>query len=777
MAKTPQTFYADFVGKRFNSGKGWNDSYFGYQCVAGFKAFCEWMGIPVILTPNNYADGYWFCKNPNGTVNKATKEWQEKYFYKVSNPKDFKNGCWVMWSRGSSHSGSHIAMWYNGKEFGQNQGGNGSFCLKSTNFSDACGALIPKQWADLNDSRDDLSKYSDEELANRVLAGYYGNGNDRLVALGSRYKAVQALVDKIIKEGRYAPTLPFTQSDTNSIVNKHRYDFDYATFKDYMQKSGGYNKYVKSLGGVFTKWADRNTTVNPNYTAKTVKEFQEAADYVFGMMTMYGFNYNHGEKGTAKNWGYGADDAFYTKSADYDKLGLLVYENGHKTTIDQICSGNTKGGMQTNCGWSATYIFHKAGLIPADGENLEVEFYGDKDYHKYYRKKGAQILTPKDTSALQVGDVIGFFGSGSGFTYKHCAVVVDVNTSKKTYTLFDGGSARFIKTRGCNVVGKLGDSPLYGSYVSWKVLRLKLNLKDESKTNTTTNKPKVLFIGNSYTYKPNDSTNLPAAFKSVCKNNGVDIDTVMIAEGGWTFEKHWNNSTTITALKSKKYKYVIMQGQSQEVGCMDGKMTSNAKTYAKKLADLAKSYGAKVYFLSQQDYYFKKWDDGSKTYYRMKYQDAVDSNYRVLGYPVIYGGAEVKKKANGDFAPYFASDGYHPTAKAQQIVANEAWATMKNELKPSQQTTKYVHATGVASYFDKAKAGTYEVVATDGLHIRNDGVQSAKSLAVLPYKTKFTTYGYYDKDSQGRIWLYGVAKVGNTEYTGFCCSKTYLKKV
>jgi len=129
--------------------------------------------------------------------------------------------------------------------------------------------------------------------------------------------------------------------------------------------------------------------------------------------------------------------------------------------------------MQTNCGWSATYIFHKAGLIPADGENLEVEFYGDKDYHKYYRKRGAELLSPKNTADLKVGDVIGFFGEGSGFTYKHCATVVNVDKKTGTYTLFDGGSSRFIKTRGCNVVGKLGDSPLYGSYVSWKVLRLK----------------------------------------------------------------------------------------------------------------------------------------------------------------------------------------------------------------------------------------------------------------------------------------------------------------
>lgn len=478
--KSPELFYAEYVGRRINRGTGWDDSAFGYQCVAGFKVCCEWLGIPVKLTPNNNAGGYWTCKNSNGSVNTDVQNWQNKYFDKVS-VKDVKNGDWVIWQYGSkSHPKSHIAMYYLGKEFGQNQGGNGAFCLKSTDFSDASGALRPKAWTSQEAQKqpNPLDSYTDEELAEKVMNGDYGSGDARKKALGDRYDKVQAIVDREWpkRQSRYAPVLPFTQANTNQIANAHRYDFDWSNFNEYMKKVGGYDKYVKSLGGVFTKWADRNKELKPDYVSKNEYEFQEAADYVFGLMTMYGFNYSHGAKGSAKNWGYGANDAFYNNSADYDKLGLLVYENGSNTTIDQICSGKTKGGMQTNCGWSATYIFRKAGLIPEDGENVEVEFYGDKSYHKYYRNRGAKILTPKDTSDLQIGDVIGYFKSGTGFTYAHCAVVVAVDKKKGTYTLFDGGSARFIKTRGCNVTGKLGDSPLYGSYTSFKVLRMNLNL-------------------------------------------------------------------------------------------------------------------------------------------------------------------------------------------------------------------------------------------------------------------------------------------------------------
>ena len=46
--------------------------------------------------------------------------------------------------------------------------------------------------------QNDLDKYSDEELARKVINGDYGNGQDRKNALGDRYNAVQSLVNKIL---------------------------------------------------------------------------------------------------------------------------------------------------------------------------------------------------------------------------------------------------------------------------------------------------------------------------------------------------------------------------------------------------------------------------------------------------------------------------------------------------------------------------------------------------------------------------------------------------
>lgn len=43
---------------------------------------------------------------------------------------------------------------------------------------------------------DPLAGYTDEQLADRVIAGKYGNGDERRAALGARYDAVQVIVNK-----------------------------------------------------------------------------------------------------------------------------------------------------------------------------------------------------------------------------------------------------------------------------------------------------------------------------------------------------------------------------------------------------------------------------------------------------------------------------------------------------------------------------------------------------------------------------------------------------
>lgn len=60
--------------------------------------------------------------------------------------------------------------------------------------------------------------YSDDELANRVIRGDFGNGDARKNALGSRYNAVQALVNQKLSGGSSKPSAPSSSSRTHKVV-------------------------------------------------------------------------------------------------------------------------------------------------------------------------------------------------------------------------------------------------------------------------------------------------------------------------------------------------------------------------------------------------------------------------------------------------------------------------------------------------------------------------------------------------------------------------------
>ena len=56
-----------------------------------------------------------------------------------------------------------------------------------------------------------LSKYTDEQLSDMVIAGQFGNGDARVAALGSRYNSVQAIVNQKLS-GSYSAPAPAKKS-------------------------------------------------------------------------------------------------------------------------------------------------------------------------------------------------------------------------------------------------------------------------------------------------------------------------------------------------------------------------------------------------------------------------------------------------------------------------------------------------------------------------------------------------------------------------------------
>lgn len=124
---------------------GWGkdvDGAAGIQCVDLAKEHKRIAGDPNwkdAIGGDGYADNIWYNRD----------KWTE--WYEVVDKKDgFKDGDMVIFPHaergGWTHPYSHVCFYYQGKEFGTNQGQKPA-CLKLTDWSDALGALRWKAWA------------------------------------------------------------------------------------------------------------------------------------------------------------------------------------------------------------------------------------------------------------------------------------------------------------------------------------------------------------------------------------------------------------------------------------------------------------------------------------------------------------------------------------------------------------------------------------------------------------------------------------------------------
>lgn len=83
-------------------------------------------------------------------------------------------------------------------------------------------------WVDYADTvgtaQNPIKKFTDDELAQMVIAGHFGSGNARKSALGERYNAVQAIVDFMLRSSPITNETVYTvkRGDTlSAIAKKH----------------------------------------------------------------------------------------------------------------------------------------------------------------------------------------------------------------------------------------------------------------------------------------------------------------------------------------------------------------------------------------------------------------------------------------------------------------------------------------------------------------------------------------------------------------------------
>ena len=92
----------------------------------------------------------------------------------------------------------------------------------------------------------------------------------------------------------------------------------------------------------------------------------------------------------------------------------------------------------------------------------------------------------------------------------------------------------------------------------------------------------VLFIGNSYTYV-ND---LPGLLASVAQSAGDSVIYDSNCIGGYTFQLHSTNATTLQKIAQGNFNYVVLQEQSQLPSFPISQVQSSVYPYARTLDSL-----------------------------------------------------------------------------------------------------------------------------------------------------------------------------------------------
>lgn len=90
---------------------------------------------------------------------------------------------------------------------------------------------------------------------------------------------------------------------------------------------------------------------------------------------------------------------------------------------------------------------------------------------------------------------------------------------------------------------------------------------------------KVLFIGNSYT----NTNNLPQILQNMASASGDSVYVDQSAPGGYTFQQHVANATTISKINAEQWDYVVLQEQSQNPSLSPAYVNQNVIPYALQL--------------------------------------------------------------------------------------------------------------------------------------------------------------------------------------------------
>jgi PKD repeat protein len=264
----------------------------------------------------------------------------------------------------------------------------------------------------------------------------------------------------------------------------------------------------------------------------------------------------------------------------------------------------------------------------------------------------------------------------------------------------------------------------------------------------------VLFIGNSYTF----ANDLPSVFTSLTTSLG-DIATVdSKTNGGFTFQNHLDDPATHVKIESKKWDYVVLQGQSQEPSFPTGQVNQATLPPAVSLAD-------SVYanWFCSQAVYFMTWgrQNGDPQWDSINTFDKMNVRLR-NAYARIADSANASVSPVGIAWKYvrdtypainlYSGDGSHPSVEGTYLAACTFYASL---FRKSPVGATYF--AGLDPTVAGQLQGAAEIAVLDSLDTWN--LQSTESLTVADFSFQISgnTVSFENSSSYATdfTWYFG----------------------
>lgn len=191
---------------------------------------------------------------------------------------------------------------------------------------------------------------------------------------------------------------------------------------------------------------------------------------------------------------------------------------------------------------------------------------------------------------------------------------------------------------------------------------------------------KILFIGNSYTHM----NEMPSILQKIVDKAGKNAIIERNTQSGASFKVHSERSDMYSAIKSRNWDYVVLQGYSRELSHAPEHIDSATVPYVNQITDSIYQNNpcTNVLFYMTWGYEGGYLDrEEVNTYEKMA--DSIERGYRYLSdvydVPVVPVGMvwkSVKEKSNIDL---YAPDRAHPSKNGSYLIASTFYNAIFNE--------------------------------------------------------------------------------------------------